>query len=125
MTDEPELKPSETENIYYSVFRNGELLSTAVLDKLQTHYFDNDAKDGDSYYVMAYYTDGSVSDASEAFIFDSSTDISQYTIDALAYRSILKRRTSILTVSLTKQKSLTQTVSAYHGLQQTPYHLTA
>lgn len=84
VTDEPELKPSETESIYYSVFRNGELLSTAVLDKLQTHYFDNDAKDGDSYYVMAYYTDGSVSDASEAFIFDSSTDISQYTIDDLS-----------------------------------------
>lgn len=84
ITDEPELKPEATEDLYYNIYRNGELLSTDMLDKLQSHYTDKDAKDGDSYYVMAYYTDGSVSDASEAFIFDSCTDISQYTIDDLS-----------------------------------------
>lgn len=84
VTDEPKLEPANTEDVYYNIFRNGELLSTAVMDKLQTHYFDNEAKDGDSYYVMAYYLDGSVSDASEAFIFDSSTNISEYTIDDLS-----------------------------------------
>lgn len=84
VTDEPELNPEAIENLYYNIYRNGEVLSTDMLDKLQSHYFDKDAKDGDSYYVIAYYADGSVSDASEAFIFDSSTDISQYTIDDLS-----------------------------------------
>lgn len=84
VTDEPELNPEAIEDLYYNIYRNGEVLSTDMLDKLQSHYFDKDAKDGDSYYVIAYYADGSVSDASEAFIFDSSTDISQYTIDDLS-----------------------------------------
>ena len=83
VTDEPELKPEAMENLYYNIYRNGELLSTAMLDKLQSHYTDNDAKDGDSYYVVAYYADGSVSDASDTFIFDSSTDIKGYTVDGL------------------------------------------
>ena len=83
ITDEPELKPEATEVLYYNIYRNGEQLSTAMLDKLQSHYTDNDAKDGDSYYVVAYYADGSVSDASDTFIFDSSTDIKGYTVDGL------------------------------------------
>lgn len=83
ITDEPELKPEATENLYYNIYRNGELLSTDMLDKLQSHYTDKNAKEGDSYYVVAYYADGSVSDASEAFIFDSNTGIKGYTVDGM------------------------------------------
>lgn len=72
ITDTPELTITEgnSNELYsYNVFRNGEVLSTAALDKLQTRFIVDEPVDGDDFHVVAYYMNGAVSEPSEEFIF--------------------------------------------------------
>lgn len=74
ITDTPELNLAEDNNELYSynVFCNGELITTAALDKLQTNFNIDNPTDGDSFHVVAYYIDGTVSTPSDVFIYDTN-----------------------------------------------------
>lgn len=51
----------------YNVFRNGEKISSQLVDKRQSRFTDTEAFDNCYYEVVAYYFDGSVSDISNRF----------------------------------------------------------
>lgn len=90
ITDTPELTPADedTDLNVYNVFRNGEKLSASVIDKLHTSFVDENPTKGDSYYVVAYYNDGSLSEASNVYVFDGTSGIGHYTIDGIeVYRN--------------------------------------
>lgn len=84
VTDEPELTLSDEETpMSYIVFRNGEQISPEQMDKMQTHYTDNDPLQSACYDVVAYYLNGDLSEHSEQVCFDIATMIRNLAVDGI------------------------------------------
>lgn len=69
ITDNNVIVPSDDDGniLTYNVYRNGILLNTSIVDRLQTRFVDPEPVENACYYVEAYYIDGRNSAASEQF----------------------------------------------------------
>ena len=82
VTDNPELTPVAEGNLFaYNIYRDGEQLNNAVIDRLQTRFTDPEPTEDACYQVVAYFYDGTKSEASEQFCLDDVTGIERNIAD--------------------------------------------
>lgn len=76
ITDNPELTPvAEGDLFAYNIYRDGEQLNDAVIDRLQTRFTDPEPTEDACYQVVGFFYDGTKSEASEQFCLDDVTGI--------------------------------------------------
>ena len=76
VTDSPEITPNQEDVVLaYNIFRDGEQLNNTVIDRLQTRFTDPEPSKDACYQVVAYFYDGTKSEASEQFCLDDVTGI--------------------------------------------------